>query len=156
MRKDIFIDNNIAKNFSNPLDPEYKLLVSWLQENVPGENQAAHLVVSNKLLAEYHKSSRNATSSSSIPVIIDILTRQNRLIKISNEEIKNFRKEYFSKKVERELLSNEEDRNHIPVVLLSDRKFALTIDHNLTHDLLHFPGFHATVEARPERLPYAS
>jgi hypothetical protein len=28
--KDIFIDNSIAKNFANPLDPEYKKLVAWL------------------------------------------------------------------------------------------------------------------------------
>jgi hypothetical protein len=27
MLKDIFIDNNIAKNFCNPVDPEYKNLV---------------------------------------------------------------------------------------------------------------------------------
>jgi len=30
MKKDIFIDNNIAKNFTNPLDGEYKKLVQWL------------------------------------------------------------------------------------------------------------------------------
>lgn len=30
MKKDIFIDNNIASKFSNPLDPEYKKLIKWL------------------------------------------------------------------------------------------------------------------------------
>jgi len=31
IQKDIFIDTNIAKNFTNPLDPEYKKLVFWLR-----------------------------------------------------------------------------------------------------------------------------
>ena len=30
MKKDIFIDNNIACRFSNPMDPEMKKLISWL------------------------------------------------------------------------------------------------------------------------------
>ena len=30
MLKDLFIDNNVAKNFANPLDPEYKKLIQWL------------------------------------------------------------------------------------------------------------------------------
>ena len=30
--KDIFIDNNIAKNFGNPMDEEYQKLIRWLQK----------------------------------------------------------------------------------------------------------------------------
>ena len=46
MLKDIFIDSNVAKNFANPLDPEYKKLVNWLM-NFDEDNQTnnAHLVV---------------------------------------------------------------------------------------------------------------
>jgi hypothetical protein len=52
-RKDIFIDNNIAKNFSNPLDPDYKKLIKWLREfndDDPKIHNNAYLMVSNKLL----------------------------------------------------------------------------------------------------------
>ncbi len=155
MRNDIFIDNNIAIHFANPLDPQYKNLIAWLKTKNSLEEKSAYLVVSQKLLVEYNRSSNGASSNSSIPVLINILLREGRLIKITNEAIKKFRQQHFTKNVERGLRSNEEDREHIPVVLLSDRKFALTIDKNLTHDLENFPGFRATVAARPEQLPYA-
>ena len=79
MLKDIFIDNNIAKNFGNPLDIEYKKLQNWLVDN-----PNAYLVVSNKLLAEYYRSVGQSYYKNSIPSIIDKLTREGRLIKISN------------------------------------------------------------------------
>lgn len=155
MKKDIFIDNNIACRFCNPIDPQLKELIRWLmasEEGHDGEN--AYLVVSQKLLAEYLSSCRGAYGNTSIPVIIEKLTREKRLIKISNEQIKVFRTTYFSKSVANKLRSNEEDRNHIPVVLLSDRKYALTNDANLTHDLNNFPGFVVLVSNRPEEIPY--
>jgi hypothetical protein len=154
MRKDIFIDNNIAKNFSNPLDPEYKSLVNWLQTNHKDEEQKAYLVVSQKLITEYSRSSSHAHSATNMPTIINILLREGRLVKISNDKIRDFQHQYFTKAVKRRLRSNAEDKEHIPVVLLSERKYALTIDKNLTHDLLDFPKFRATVKARPEELPY--
>ena len=62
------------------------------------------------------------------------LTRERRLTKITNADIKGFQNKYFTKTVERTLRSNQENRNHIPVVLLSERKFALTNDRNFTFD----------------------
>ena len=62
-RKDLFIDNNIAKNFSNPLDPEYKKLIKWLIEfnsNPKKHDDNAHLVVSQKLIAEYYRTMGHA------------------------------------------------------------------------------------------------
>jgi hypothetical protein len=61
MKKDIFIDNNIAKNFTNPLDPEYVKLIKWLlaYDEVPEGSPDyinAHLAVSKKLLVEYYRS----------------------------------------------------------------------------------------------------
>ena len=76
------------------------------------------------------------------------------MAKITNADIKNFKNKYFTKTVERGLRSNQEDRHHIPVVLLSERKFALTNDRNFTYDLEHFPGFRVLVSSRPENLPY--
>lgn len=70
----------------------------------------------------------------SIPTIIGKLTRERRLTKITNADIKGFQNIYFTKTVERNLRSNQEDRNHIPVELLSERKFALTNDRNFTFD----------------------
>lgn len=155
MKKDIFIDNNISPKLANPPDAEYKTFIQWLiafdKEN-PEQN--AYLVVSQKLLMEYMRSNQNASKGTNIVVIIGQLTKQGRLIKISNKQIKDFQKEHFTKKVIKKLRSNKEDHDHIPVVLLSDRKYALTLDEKFAYDLLHFPGFTATVAHSPEGLPY--
>jgi hypothetical protein len=149
MLKDIFIDNNIAKNFGNPLDIEYKKLQNWLIDN-----PNAYLVVSNKLLAEYYRSMGQSYYQNSIPSIIDKLTRDGRLIKISNEQIKKFKRQYFANKVKKNFTCNKEDQEHIPVVLLSDRKYVLTLDQKFTDDLENFPGFSVLVRAKPQDLPY--
>jgi hypothetical protein len=81
MLKDIFIDNNIAKNFCNPLDPQYKNLIKWLMYD-----STAYLVVSQKLLVEYVGSTGQSPSLTNITVIIDRLTRDGRIIKFSNEQ----------------------------------------------------------------------
>lgn len=153
-RKDIFIDNNIAKNFSNPLDPEYKRLIEWLMKSNPNPQKYddnAYLVVSQKLEVEYKRTMGHAKSGTNINAIIDMLTRQGRLNQISNKQIKEFKQKYFTNKVKRKLTSNEEDREHIPVVLLSDRKYALTLDEKFTDDLLNFT---ATVGKKPSDIPY--
>ncbi len=155
MKKDIFIDNNIAKNFSYPIDKEYKKLINWLLKNdLEQPEQNAYIVVSHKLINEYSRSSTSTKSLTTITVIISKMQKQGRRVFITNEQIKDFQKEYFTKKTLKKLKSNEEDREHIPVVFLSERKYVLTLDENFTYDLLHFPKFSATVEKRPENLPY--
>jgi hypothetical protein len=114
----------------------------------------AHLVVSNKLLNEYMRTMGNATLGNNIIRIIDNLTKQGRLIKISNEQIKEFQREHFTNKVKKRLVSNKEDREHIPVVLLSDRKYALTLDEKFTADLVKFPSFTVTIGKKPSDIPY--
>ena len=52
------------------------------------------------------------------------------------------------------LLSNNKDRNHIPAVLLSDRKMTLSEDDNFLHDLYEFSGFEPITAKRPENLNY--
>ena len=154
MKKDICIDNNIACRFAKQMNPEMKKLINWIMKNEEGSDDNAILVVSDKLLHEYMASSQGTYGSTSIPMIVSKLTKEGRLLKISNAEIKEFQRTYFKKKVEKALRSNQEDRNHIPVVLLSDRKFALTNDEKFTYDLEHFPGFQVLVSSRPENLPY--
>jgi hypothetical protein len=157
MRKDIFIDTNIASRFSNPMDKEYKKLVQWLMKNdisAPNFEEDAWLVLSKKLENEYNRSNRYPNSLTAIPMIIFKLQREERINFISNSQIKDFKAAHFTKKVERNLLSNEEDREHIPVVLLSDRKMVLTFDENFTKDLRQFSGFEVIIESRPEKLNY--
>ena len=156
MLKDIFIDNGIAKNFSNPLDPSYKRLVTWLMKydrnKAKGDN--AHLVWSNKLLREYYATAANARSNTNIVAIVAKLTGEGRFIKISNKQIKEFKRKHFKKHLVIRFRCNTGDRDHIPTILLSDRKYALIRDHDFIHDIINFPGFLARAAARPEDLPY--
>ena len=153
--KDIFIDTNVVKNFTNPLDPEYKKLISWLKEYNPFNlaNNAV-LVVSKKLLGEYYRSARFAHTDTSIPVIIDQLTREGRRNLITNMQIYSFKNQNFTKSIKRKLRSNKKDWNYIPLVLLSYRKYALSIDDNFIYDIKHFPGFQVKAAKRPEAIPY--
>lgn len=156
MKHDIFIDNNVAKNFAYPLDPHYKDLVAWLfQFDKKRGDLNAHLAVSNKLLGEYISSSGECNSGTAIPVLINKLLSEGRIIKVSNAQIKSFKQVYFTKKVNKKLRSNSKDREHIPVILLSNRKIAITIDDNFLHDVLNFPGFNVTAAKRPEKIKYA-
>ena len=158
MKKDIFIDNNIASRFKNPADPEYIKLRDWLvlfrEINEGEEDTNAHLVVSQKLLGEYNRSNYNNKEGQNITAIISRLQKQGRLIFVKNQEIKDFQQEHFTKKTERKLSCNQEDREHIPVVLLSHRKYALSIDDAFVNDLLSFPKFQALACKRPEEMPY--
>ncbi|MGE5343195.1 MAG: hypothetical protein ACM3SY_17120 [Candidatus Omnitrophota bacterium] len=153
MKKDIFIDNNIAKNFSNPMDPEYKSLIQWLMAFNPGNPENAYLVVSQKLLGEYSRTSPPSLKFN-IWAIINQFIREGRLIKKTNEEIKEFQRQCFTKKRIKDLRCNNEDHCHIATVLLSDRKYALSLDDNFIYDLRSFPRFKVKVEKRPEDLPY--
>jgi predicted nucleic acid-binding protein len=155
MKKDIFIDNNIASQyFSNPTKEEYKDLVEWLLTRNRNEENDAYLVVSPYLLREYHESNRNANSRTNIIKIIEELTKQERLVLFSKKHIEGFQQKYFSNKVLKKLLSNAQDRNHIPVVLMSDRKMALSEDNNFIHDLNQIKEFTAIIAKRPEELAY--
>lgn len=154
MKRDIFIDNNIASQyFSNPIDDEYKKLIEWLKIHNKNDDDA-HLVVSPFLLREYYESNRYANSRTNIVQIIADMTKQDRLVNFSKKNIEAFQQEHFSKKVVKKLLSNAKDRNHIPTVLLSERKMALTEDENFIHDLINFSGFEVIVAKRPEELNY--
>jgi hypothetical protein len=155
MRKDIFIDNNIAKNFANASDPEYQKLIQWLMAyNPDNKSENAYLMVSNKLIAEYTRTCAAAWSKKSIVEIIKNMTMEKRLVRITNEQIKDFKRKYFKKKVVKNFTCNKEDREHIPVVLLSERKYALSLDDKFINDLIKFPGFVVLAAERPENLPY--
>jgi poly-D-alanine transfer protein DltD len=155
MKKDIFIDNNItSKYFSTPTDEEYKKLIDWLATHNNDTENDAYLVVSPYLLREYNESNRNARSETNILNIIIELTKQDRLVNFKKRELEAFQNKYFDKKTLKRLLSNPKDRNHIPAVLLSDRKMALSEDNNFRSDLDEFPDFAPITAKRPEDLDY--
>ena len=168
--KDIFIDNNIASRFATAKDPEYKKIIKWLlkfDKSISLENNA-HLVLSNKILKEYYDSSRNARSATSIIAIIDIMTKDGRNRKspkenynfYSNNEIKEFRNTYFTNNIKKRFTNqfrNERNRDldHLPIILMSDRKKALIIDNEFRNLVNEFPGFNAVAENRPREEFYS-
>ncbi len=155
MKKDIFIDNNIASQyFSNPIDEEYKNLIEWLLTHTEIDENNTHLVVSPYLLREYHESNRNANSRTNIIKIVEELTKQERLILFPKKQIEAFQQKHYSNKILKRLLSNAKDRNHLPAVLLSDRKMALSEDNNFLSDLKEFSDFETITAKRPEHLNY--
>lgn len=144
MPNDVFIDNSAAKNFCNPIDPNYKDFIKWLFEE-------GHLAVSNKILHEYVSSTGASQSPTNIVNIIDRLTREGRLIKFSQRQLDEL---VFGKRIQNALRSNHKDHQHIKVVLLSHRKLALSLDNNFRYDVNNFPGHQAVACERPEELNY--
>jgi hypothetical protein len=141
--KDIFIDTNIAKNFTNPLDPIYKKLLRWLTTDVQ-----SHWVVNQKLLVEYGRTNQT------ILVLIDQLQRQGRLIKKEKAELNAVP---FPKQYERKLHSNSEDWVHLKTIWLSHRKIGIIIDEGLRHDVNQSPkqgGIQPKAFSRPEEINY--
>lgn len=160
--KDIFIDSNVAKNFANPVDINYKALIQWIQNyneedvanNPENKLNYAHLVVNQKLLVEYLRTSYNCANSTAMPTIISLLTRQGRLIKLDNSLLQQVKEEYFTKSIQRNILSNSEDHCHICSIIESNRKMVITYDVNLSNDLKLFRRFAFLVSDRPENLNY--
>ncbi len=153
--KDIFIDNDCAsKHFSNPVQEQYKDLIRWLIEYEKDSDDNAYLVVSQKLLVEYNRSCRGATSSSSMPNIIAKLTKEQRIIKVDNASLKALAPKILTKKRLKKLTCNKEDHAHIITVLVSDRKMALTEDQKLFNDLVAISGYKTIVAMNPNELNY--
>ncbi len=139
--KDIFIDTNVAKNFQNPLDPEYKKLLLWLKHE-------GVWVVSQKLLVEYGRTNQN------IAVLVNLLLSKGRLRVIPSEEHKAFK---LTKREEKGLCCNHEDHWHLRTVFLSYRKIAIAIDENFRNDINGFrkiDGIQPQAVSRPEQIDY--
>jgi hypothetical protein len=139
--KDIFIDTNIAKNFKNPADPEYKKLLAWLfKEGV--------WVVNQKLLVEYGRTNQN------ILVLTNILLREGRLIKVERSELDEIK---FKKAFIKSLESNNEDWTHLKTIWLSVRKIGIIIDNGLRNDVNNSPlqnGIQPRAVSRPQDIDY--
>lgn len=157
MKKDIFIDNNIANKFAVPPDNHYKELIEWLlyQDNDNPDNNA-YLVASNFIRKEYWDSNNNCNSEFSIVTIYSELQKQDRLNLFKTKEIKDFVKNEIDNKGNLNLASNKQDHYHFYPVFKSDRKMVLTEDKNLASDLLNFPKFKkgVCIQQKPELLNY--
>jgi hypothetical protein len=139
---DIFVDTCVASRLSNPLDPKLKTFLTWL-------TKSGAPVITNKIVGEYQMSLD--PSNSNFFTVIDICTREGRVVKISNEQLKLFK---FTKTQERKLNSNSKDWPHIKAVLISPRKIAISFDKNFVCDLNEFPGHTATAGSDPGKLKY--
>lgn len=146
MIKDLFVDNNVAKNFKNPADPEYDKLIQWLFNE-------GHLVLSQKLLKEYHDSNRG-NYGQSILSIISRLTKEERIVMISNEQLEALT---FPKTIDKKCLKLNKDYWHLKAILLSNRKAAIIIDkafRDAVNNHPKFDGVQACAVARPEEIDY--
>jgi hypothetical protein len=144
--KDVFIDNCSATRFNNKMESEYLDLYLWLlNEGV--------LVVSDKLICEYSRSNSGySMSGRNILILISELTRKGRLHKVGKDQIRKFMSKHFKKSVK--LRSNVNDHHHIPVVMLSNRKLALSLDGNFRYDVNNFPKFKAEAYEFPSDVKY--
>ena len=146
MIKDLFVDNNVAKNFKNPADPEYLKLMDWLFKE-------GHLVITPKLMAEYYASNQG-NFGQSIITIINQLTIGGRLVRISTEEMKAVK---FPKRLDKERLKLNKDYWHLKAILLSNRKIAIIIDKAFRDAVNNHPmhnGVKPQAVARPEEIDY--
>jgi len=142
--KDILVDNTVAKNFCNPLDPHYKTFIQWIFED-------GVLVVTQSLLSEYASTSAASPSDTNIAVLVNRLTQDGRLKHFTKEELTAFR---FSSRISKKLRSNRRDHDNIKAVMLSARKYTVSHDKNFRQDVNSYPGYSARAEKRPQDIPY--
>lgn len=160
MKKDIFIDNNIAKNFASAKDFEYIKLIVWLMQlskfeidsiftklrtekkellySLTNKDNKPYLAISKKLYAEYLGGSMGTKSHTAINnLLLRLKSDGNRFNNITKNQIDDFIAE--RKKIFDTLNYLNKDKEHIPVVLLSDRKYGITYDKKFTEALINFP-----------------
>ena len=158
MKKDIFIDTDFAvKKLTNPMSPSCLSFYQWLITKNSNPTHDAFLVLSLKLIREYSDSCGIYPSlRTGMSVIFDIVTKENRINRVENSQIKDFKKNHYkSKRLTGRLRCNKNDACfHLPTVMLSDRKYALSLDNNFSHDLNNFPGYTAIAENDPSLIPY--
>lgn len=141
---DIFVDDCVAVKLENPLDPRLSGFVKWL-------STVGVLVTSKKILSEYHRS-LSVGGPSNFITILNKLQIDGRIRHFSNGDLKAFP---ISNRIARKLRSNKADWWHIRVVMLSDKRRALSFDINFKYDLTHFPGCSAKAGSYPEDIGLA-
>ena len=159
--KDIFIDADVACKIHKPLDG-YSDFVQWLLYNGSNKDNNAYLVVSHKIIQDWFgRPGSSSATKNSIAAIYEQLNREDRLNRISNDDLKEFCKIHFKQKVWDSLTCKRKDSNdpyHFMAIHLSDRKMALIEDGRLKHDLLNIKlpklDVKITVDSNPNNLDY--
>lgn len=141
---DLFVDADRSKYFGRPVDPGYKRLIEWLRSD-------GHLVVCASLIREYEDAVRGSTSPTTLVALVSHLQRDGRLKRFDRRALDAFR---IRKHVGKRLRSGMKDRDHLKIVLLSDRKLGVSGDGNFRHDVNNFPGYSAVVRRHPSEVPY--
>ena len=141
---DLFVDNDRSAHFSRPVDPAYKQLIRWLRSD-------GYLVVCQSLIREYHDAVRGSTAPTTLPTLVNHLLSCGRLKRFGKRELEGFR---ISKHVARKLQSGMKDRDHLKIILLSDRKLGISGDGKFRRDLNGYPGYSAIVRRHPSEVPY--
>jgi hypothetical protein len=157
MKKDIFIDNNIACLFASTTNQHCIELIVWLLNNdMENPENNGYLMISDELRKEYFRSNSGCDKKFSIIMVYFQLQKDGRLHGKSKEELAAFKRTNMPKKCWNKLNSKESDREHIPLVFLSDRKLVLSNDTEFLNDLINFPKFGKDVRysRTPEGLEY--
>lgn len=141
---DLFVDADRSKYFSRPVDPRYRKLIEWLRSD-------GQLVVCASLIREYEGAVRGSTSPTTLVALVNHLQRDGRLKRFDRRALNAFR---IRKHVEKRLRSGMKDRDHLKIVLLSDRKLGVSGDGNFRRDVNNFPGYSAVVRRHPSEVPY--
>ena len=141
MKPDLFVDSNVSGHFARPVRADYKALVKWLRDE-------GCLVVCSSLIREYGAAVRGSSAPTTLVAIVDRLQRDGRLIRFSKKELQAFP---LGKHAPRRLRSNRADHDFIKVVLLSDRKLALSEDKKLAQDI---NGCGAQCGSTPSKIAY--
>lgn len=133
VNNDIVIDTQVMRLYDTPSDPKYKFLFTWLA------NGCGKLAVSHKLLNEYY-----GTTNILVGVLINKLVSEGRLLKVSNNQLKNFNLDKHYK-----YTCNAKDVDHARLVFLSNRKKLITHDKPLAKDV---NGFRKINKIKPTAL----
>jgi len=142
MLRDIVIDANCAGRICNPVAEPYKQLIEWLREH-------GYLCVSRHLLIEYAKAGCGPGAQNILAILIQLLQRIGRLININDAALAGVP---FTKKIERNLLSNRSDWVHIKLVMCSHRRLLISSDGKLRRDVRDFPRFKAVAIECPSEV----
>lgn len=132
--KDIVIDATAIRLFGVAKDIEFIKFFSWLQND-------GVLTVSSYLIKDY-----NGFRSHYIAALLSHLINSGRFNKIPTKTIKSFKDHHYRYRCN--------DRFHVRLVMLSDRRLALSNDDNFIYDVNNFPGMRSTAARRPSQLPY--
>lgn len=141
---DLFVDSDRSGKFCRPVDPAYKKLIAWLKSD-------GHLVVCQSLIREYHDAVRGSTAPTTLVALVDHLQRHGRLKRFGKRALKAFR---IKKHIERGLRSEMKDRDHLKIVLLSDRKLGISGDVEFCRDVNSYPGYAAVVRRHPSEVQF--